>query len=485
MAKRARSYRFEMPYQVDAPVLTDETVGIDRVLLRGQHDCRTATQTLLDTPDERLGWAGVLLAHQVAGDTGHWLLRAPAWEPWLPAERIEPLYEDDEVPDDIAELLRPFRRRAALGPVAGITVEQAAYGLLDADGEELGQVIDDRITARRGGLAIARNREVTFEPGPLMTAAQRTLVVQRLTEAGGARVPAFPEPADRLAGLMRPQDVPDELPEPGSISLEDFLAWLFATRLRRVIRADLRVRAGQVADTTIVLAELSELADVIRGVEPHVDVTWAREIGWRLDQLARSSAEPRPEALGDLYYDVLDALATGARAPRLRTTTPDDEGRDGSAPSARDVLRADAVVQVTRLARALDALTESSPEAEWIAAKGLADQLVCVLSAGEAVLGKMNRRARKTGRLVRSLEASLNQVAQPDDRDLASWTSQEAYEAGRTYQRGLDEVIGERARLIQAWAGSRSAFLETWPEAQERILAVGPGATDAQAGEDA
>ena len=35
MAKRARSYRFEMPYQVAAPLLADATTGIDRVLLEG------------------------------------------------------------------------------------------------------------------------------------------------------------------------------------------------------------------------------------------------------------------------------------------------------------------------------------------------------------------------------------------------------------------------------------------------------------------
>ncbi len=30
MAKRVRNYRFEMPYQVDAPSLTDPQAGIDQ-----------------------------------------------------------------------------------------------------------------------------------------------------------------------------------------------------------------------------------------------------------------------------------------------------------------------------------------------------------------------------------------------------------------------------------------------------------------------
>ena len=74
MAKRVRNYRFEMPYQVDAPSLTDPQAGIDRVRMRAPRDRNARTLTLLDTTDERLSWAGVLLAHQVIGETGDWLL---------------------------------------------------------------------------------------------------------------------------------------------------------------------------------------------------------------------------------------------------------------------------------------------------------------------------------------------------------------------------------------------------------------------------
>lgn len=99
MAKTTRHYRFELPYRIAAPVLADAGTGIDRVLLRGRRDRRTGTVTLLDTTDERLSWAGILLAHQVVGDCGRWLLRAPEWQPWLPAEREEPLDGGDELPE--------------------------------------------------------------------------------------------------------------------------------------------------------------------------------------------------------------------------------------------------------------------------------------------------------------------------------------------------------------------------------------------------
>ena len=65
MAKTTRHYRFELPYRIAAPVLADAGTGIDRVLLRGRRDRRTGTVTLLDTTDERLSWAGILLAHSM------------------------------------------------------------------------------------------------------------------------------------------------------------------------------------------------------------------------------------------------------------------------------------------------------------------------------------------------------------------------------------------------------------------------------------
>ena len=51
MAKRHRSYLFEMPYQVDAPILTDQASGIDRVLLRCRPDRPVSTITLFDATD--------------------------------------------------------------------------------------------------------------------------------------------------------------------------------------------------------------------------------------------------------------------------------------------------------------------------------------------------------------------------------------------------------------------------------------------------
>ena len=92
-------------------------------------------------------------------------------QPWLPAERLESLDDAEALPEDLARLLLPFRRRAPIRPIADIRVDRTVYQLLDPDGVELGQLLDDRIAVRRGGLVIARHREVTFEAGAASTLA--------------------------------------------------------------------------------------------------------------------------------------------------------------------------------------------------------------------------------------------------------------------------------------------------------------------------
>lgn len=468
MAKRARSYRFEMPYHVDAPILTDPAAGIDRLRLRAPNSRNTTTLTLLDTTDDRLSWAGVLLAHRTVGDTAHWLLRASDWQPWLPAERIEPLNGDDELPEDIAELLRPFRRRAPIGPVASISVDRAAYQLLDRDDIELGQLLDDRVTVRRGGLAVARRREVTLEPGNDMTSAQRSLVADRLHAAGGMRVTEFTDPVERLATLGQPVAVPAE--PPADVDAEDFLAWSLSSQLFGVLRADLQVRAGEVADTALLTEALAQLADQVRGLQSLVDPVWASELCWHIGRLADRPPSRHPRELGESYFDTLDALAPAARAPRLRPDLPVRPAGEPPA-SARDLLRADAAARLADLVTAVDALDADADETRWSAALATAEQVLRVLNAGEPVLGKYVRRRRRVVKLLAALGAAVNALPEPHPEVINTMAPADAYRAGREYQRRVDEVREPRRDLLKSWPKIRGKLLDEWPE----VDATSPG----------
>lgn len=462
MAKRGTKYRFEMPYQVDAPILTDPGVGIDRLVMRGNRDTPMLTLTLLDTTDERLSWAGVLLAHQVIGESGQWLLKAPEWQPWLPGERFQPLDDGDELPEEFAELLRPFRRRATIGPVAGLRVERASYVLLDAQSTELGTLQDDRVTVRRGGLAVSRQREVSFEPDPAMTNSQRALVIDRLNQAGGVRVASFPDPVERLAGLIHPLSLPSSPPRPAELLPEEFLEWLLAGRLLSVLRADLKVRKAEVDQTGPLTAELSELVEVVRGLDALVDPVWAGELRWQVERVTSQPELSPISGLGDAYFDALDTLAAAARAPRLR---PDLVEASGESPAtARDLLRADAAQQVAELITMIDALTPTSPDADWNGAVETAEALLRVLTAGEAILGKVRQRRRRVVKILAGLGRTINPVAEPDAASLAELDAAAAYQLGRAYQQSLAEVAEPRTKLLADWPRTREKLLADWPE---------------------
>ena len=86
-AGSARALRFEMPFNLEPPVLVNKDLGIDRITQRGASHTFRLDVTLLDTLDHRLLRSGVTLAHRVVDGLGEWYLDAPSWDPWLPTDQ--------------------------------------------------------------------------------------------------------------------------------------------------------------------------------------------------------------------------------------------------------------------------------------------------------------------------------------------------------------------------------------------------------------
>ena len=79
MAKRRKLY-FELPFSMEAPRLTNPSIGIARVVGRGDKAAEMDI-TVLDAPDNRLLRAGVMLAHRVVDGLGEWGVGVtlPSW----------------------------------------------------------------------------------------------------------------------------------------------------------------------------------------------------------------------------------------------------------------------------------------------------------------------------------------------------------------------------------------------------------------------
>jgi hypothetical protein len=176
-----------------------------------------------------------------------------------------------ELPDDLAELVRPFRRGAPLSPVAALRCERREFALRDADGRTVALLRDDKVTVRRNGLTTARYREVMLTPiGPGLDAAQTEWLAQCLGSAGGTEVDRFPRLVRRLGA---PATGPSDLPAPANLSegtFGQFLTQLLGAGARDLIGADLALTRGDrraeerlIAAVQILRRRLEGLRDVL------------------------------------------------------------------------------------------------------------------------------------------------------------------------------------------------------------------------------
>lgn len=106
----------------------------------------TLDATYYDTPERRLFADGITLRRREGGDDAGWHLKLPVG-PDTREEIHAPL--GDEVPSEMAALIRSRVRRAPLLPLARLRSERDRKHLVDADGTVLAEVSVDRVTARR------------------------------------------------------------------------------------------------------------------------------------------------------------------------------------------------------------------------------------------------------------------------------------------------------------------------------------------------
>ena len=184
---------YEMPYSAATPRLINPDLGLHHLVARAGHNAAyEISVTLLDAPDHRLIRSGVLLAHRVLDGRGEWYITAPDWQPLLPTDRIE-LMGHADLPEELADMIRPLRRRATLGPVAALTCDRREFALRDDEGTTLALLRDDKVTVRRGGLTTARYREVLITPvGPGLNDEQAGWLDRSLAQVGATQVPRFP-----------------------------------------------------------------------------------------------------------------------------------------------------------------------------------------------------------------------------------------------------------------------------------------------------
>lgn len=435
-------YHFDLPYGARPPALLNPDLDIARVMSRPQEQTRV---TVLDTPDHRLLRTGVLLAHRVRAERVEWYLSAPQWSPLLPAEQIVTVDAHEDLPAELADKVRPFRRRGVLAPVATLEILASEYELRDPASQTIAFLHDERTTVRRGGLTTARYREVTLRATDRATDAQVAWVRDAIELVGGAAMIGFPPLTVRLGA---PATGLSDLPTVRVVDKRDLLDGLvaarFGERLRALIAADLHLRNDHAESDLGPLREtLAKLARDLDGLSGVLEPQWRRELADQVDWLLQQAEDNVDALLGERYLAVLDALVPAARAPRLGTL--------GKRP-AREVMGEElAACGATLLSRA-QALTVDADDAAWEETLATVRRLGAIAAVGRDVMGSDAREARQ---VAKHLEVALAGCVEfPTDIDpalIGQLSPMDAFEAGRLYEHVTTEQRAARIAFLRTW----------------------------------
>jgi hypothetical protein len=446
---------YEMPYSAATPRLINPDLGLHHLVARAGHNAAyEISVTLLDAPDHRLIRSGVLLAHRVLDGRGEWYITAPDWEPLLPNDRVE-LMGHADLPEDLADMIRPLRRRATLGPVAALTCDRREFAMRDEQGTTLALLRDDKVTVRRGGLTTARYREVLITPvGPGLNDEQFAWLDRALAQVGATNVPRFPRLVARLGA---PATGPTDLPVPGPFDanapFKKFLSQLVALRLRQIVEADLAIRGGDLTAVDRLADQAARLREELKGLSVVLDAEWVEdlydELGWiSLDAGSHNGQEHdrlTARLRSERYLTVLERLVAAIRSPKLADQRSDPAG---------EVLAGLVSMAVTRMRHCADHLTVDSPDEEWDEAWHEMRRLDWVVGVAGEVLPEesatIQRELLKPRQLLAEIHNDHHRELVTYER-VANLLPEQAFAAGREFERESRRLRHARREFGEAW----------------------------------
>jgi len=450
---------YDMPYSAATPRLTNPNLGLHHLVARAGHNAAyEISVTLLDAPDHRLIRSGVLLAHRVLDGRGEWYITAPDWQPLLPQDRIE-LMGHADLPEELADMIRPLRRRATLGPVAALTCDRREFALRDNEETALALLRDDRVTVRRGGLTTARYREVLITPlGPGLNDEQAAWMDRSLVQVGATQVPRFPQLVSRLGA---PATGPTDLPVPGpfdaSASFKKFVSQLVALRLRQIVEADLAIRGGDLTAVDRLAEQAARLREELKGLSVVLDPDWVEdlydELGWISLEASSPNAQEHDRLTARLrserYLTVLERLVGAVRSPKLADQRSDPAG---------EVLAGLVSMAVTRMRRCTDHLSVDSLDEEWEEAWQEMGRLEWVVGVASQVLPEESATIQQHLLKPRQL---LSEIHNDHHREQATYervatlSPEQAFAAGRDFERETRRSHHARREFAESWAKTK------------------------------
>lgn len=438
MAKQPTNWYYRMPWHVESPALSGEGFPVDHVVLLDDGVSRTVSIDLLDTGDERLLRSGVRLTCRVQDGKTDWFVWASGWRPWLPGDRRTSMSSDAEMPDEVADMVRPFTGGATLSPVARVTRVRGRYGLLDGDGQTVAVLQDDRITVRRKGENAGRARELTMDVSAL-DAGERSHVVREIEAVGGVRVAAL---VDLFARVEQAAPLPTTPSKPGAHStLAHFVSGLLGGHARDLVVAALTVRSANVPDATPFVEALSEARAGIGALRGVLDPQWC-DAQLALIRRLHGVSAAEVHFRGDLQ-ELLDGLDAASVRPPLAV--------DGELPAVGVLTGrlADSVAQLDTVVGL--ALSEQGDVDSWAQALATARRALQRSEVARPLRARGARTVRVLGKVVALLAAAQPTTQPPTPARLAQLSPREAFALGGAVERGFWASQAARERFREQW----------------------------------
>jgi CHAD domain-containing protein len=363
---------------LDGPPVVAE---VRRVALRAEYH---------DTEGLDLLRRGITLRRRTGGDDEGWHLKLPVG-PHRRREVHEPLGEQGAgVPAPLLDRVRALARDRPLRPVATVATDREETLLVDAGGEALAVLCDDRVAAgsplANQGAAVWREWELELAPG--RDASDLDALEDALLAAGAHR---SDQPSKLARALGRPVTAGAGA-EPDLRTAGGVLHARVVEQRAELLRRDADVRAGHDRGVHGMRVAARRLRSTLRTARPLLEPGVADHVRAELRLLGRVLGPARDARVLEVRLRAaLEAepaeLVLGPVAARLVTELHRD--RDRAAVRVHDALRSD---RYWRLLDDLDALVDEPPLSALAAER--AGRVLPDLVAREA------RRVRRAARVV-------------------------------------------------------------------------------------
>jgi hypothetical protein len=250
-----------------------------------------------------------------------------------------------------------------------------------------------------------------------------------------------------------------------------FVSLLLAMRLRQIVEADLAIRGGDLDAAERLAGHAAQLRLELKGLSVVLDPDWVEdlydELGWiTLDPDSREG-DQIDAVLGldglvgrlrsERYLGLVDRLVTATRAPKLGDASMLATGETATLATG-EVLAGLLDTVISKLRRVADRLTIDSPAQVWDDAWRSYGQLQWVADLAIHVLAaeteRIRQRLAKSHRLLNQIH-DYHQAADRALKAVVELSPEEAFDAGRAFERELAEARGAKLEFLALWSKTK------------------------------